>query len=380
VKSCEYCGRENEDAAQFCVDCRTPFAAPTIQQPRLRPETQVSLKIIDPQAIADAFSIAEGFTRAEWETVAGWITQNVSSANCESAWNEAVLLWVSKLREDLGGSYYYIESPEIILLCDLDLKIAEWLLDYSNRASITIRHALGDIAWAGAMGKNVVLVFSDVDDYYQYIALHCREGEQAASAGICVHSGYTHIALPWHDETEAAGTIVHELAHDSLAHLRLPLWLNEGVAETLARAVAPPRPSVSQSIQDSLFASAIGWKPPIIWDELAERHFGWWDSDRIQAFWAGTSFYEPGDASELSYSLAEVLVNLASEKANPESFRGCLNAALQEDAGRDAFQQILGLDLGELAGKFLGPGKWRPERLCMKRLWQAAGWINSGKS
>jgi len=35
---------------------------------------------------------------------------------------------------------------------------------------------------------------------------------------------------------------------------------------------------------------------------------------------------------------------------------------------------ILGVDLGEIAGTFLGEGNWRPQRKAMIACWESAGW------
>jgi hypothetical protein len=219
-----------------------------------------------------------------------------------------------------------------------------------------------------------VLIFSEQDDYYQYLSHFGSEGEQAASGGVCIHTGCTHIALPWHDELEAINTITHELTHDCLAHLPLPLWLNEGIAVTLQKAIAPATRPPWQSEQDSLLSASIDWRSPIMWDELAERHFTHWNETNIQSFWAGTSFFEPGDPNELSYSLAEVFVKLLSERGGPAELQAFLEAANSEDAGQTAAHDILNTDLGDIAGTFLGSGDWRPQRAAMVRCWEQAGW------
>ena len=112
---------------------------------------------------------------------------------------------------------------------------------------------------------------------------------------------------------------------------------------------------------------------------MAERHFAFWTEENIQSFWAGTSFYQPGDPNELSYSLAEVLVKLLSERGDATAFRTFLQAARQNDAGQTAAFEILGADLGETAGTFLGEGNWRPQRKTMIACWEAAGWEKRGK-
>jgi hypothetical protein len=322
-----------------------------------------------------ALRFADGFHRVNWELVHGWIDGHVDTGgDIEKIWDEAALLWVNQLREDIGGDYVVFKSKQTILLCDQAKDVAEWLLNYAGRAAATIKEHLGETAWQGAFGRDVVLVFSDEDDYYHYLAYHSLDGEQAASAGVCIHSGYTHIALPWRDAFDAANAIVHELTHDCLSHLPLPLWLNEGVAVTLQKSVAPPTRGLGQSDQDALFAAAISWKAPIMWDELAERHLEFWTEERIQSFWAGTAFFEPGEANELSYSLAEVFLKLITERTDRESFRAFLEAAHQQDAGQTAAIDILKTDLGDVAGTFLGKGNWRPQRKAMMACWEAAGW------
>jgi hypothetical protein len=339
----------------------------------------LTLRLINPEALAHAFSFEDGFHRVDWKCIRRWIESHLSTADFEGGWNEAALLWVSKLRDDLGGNYFLLQSHQIVLLCDQPLATARWLLDYAGRAASTTQAHLGDVAWQGAFGKDVVLVFSDEDDYYQYLAHHLPDGERAASGGVFIHSGYPHIAIPWRDQLTTANAIVHEFTHNCLSHLPLPLWLNEGVAVTLQKAIAPPPPALGQSEQDALYGASVNWRAPIMWDELAEQHFAFWKETNIQSFWAGTSFSQPGDANALSYSLAEVMLKLLTEQTDHHAFRAFLQSARQDDAGQTAAIDILGVDLGEIAGTFLGEGNWRPRRRAMMECWETAGWKKSGK-
>jgi hypothetical protein len=368
---CAYCGRSNEESALRCHECGTEL--PALPVPDTPPEIPAP-RLVDPTALAEAFSFEDSFHRADWNFVRHWIHAHLDPTDSEQAWNEAALLWVGKLREDLGGDYSILQSPQTVLLCERPLETARWLLDYAGRAAITIKEYLADTAWRGAFGKNVVLVFSDVDDYDQYLAHHTPDGEQAASGGVCIHSGYTHIAVPWRDEMDAANAIIHELTHDCLAHLPLPVWLNEGVAVTLQKAIAPPPRALGQSEQDALYAASVNWRAPIMWDDLAARHFAFWTEASIQSFWAGTSFSQPGDPSELSYSLAEVFLKLLSDSTDRNTFRAFLESAHQGDGGQTATMDFLGTDLGEIARTFLGEGNWRPQRKSMVACWSVAGW------
>ncbi len=237
--------------------------------------------------------------------------------------------------------------------------------EYAGRAASTIKDYLGQTAWSGTLAKDVLLIFTELDDYDHYVAHHLAEGENPASGGMCLGSGYTHIALPWTDQTDAANAIIHELTHDCLAHLPLPHWLNEAVAVTLERAIGSPRRQIGESDQSAVYGASIGWRPPMMWDDLAERHFAFWNEENIQTFWAGTSFHIPGESNELSYSLAEVFMKLLSERTTLEHFRKFLETARQDDAGQTAAIAILDVDLGDIAATFLGEGNWRPQRSAM---------------
>lgn len=374
--ACAYCRKENKDAAQRCWECGTEFSAPATPPPAtpFQPPPLPKTTLINIDGIEAWLHFESGFHRADWKAIRHWIESNISPLDVGRAWNEAALLWVQKLREDLGGDYFILVSSQTILLCDQSGETAQWLLDYSGRIARTIKERLDRIAWQGASGKDIILVFSDQDDYYQYLSIHSPDGEQAASGGMCIDSGYTHVAFPWQDELAAANVIVHELTHDCLAHLPMPLWLNEGIAVTLEKNIGPPTVPAWHGAHAALNSALINWQPPMMWDELAEKHHSFWTAENIQSFWAGTSFFEPGDASQLSYSLAEVLVKLLLEKSEGSAFQAFIETASHSDAGQTAALDILHADLGDIAGTFLGEGSWRPQRRAMVSCWDAAGW------
>jgi hypothetical protein len=211
---CHECGTELATESSAASVAKPPGASLTLPAPTL----------VDPAALAPAFSFQDGFHRADWGFIHRWIKSHISPEDLEQAWNEAALIWVTKLREDLGGEYRILQSPQTVLLCDRPLETVRWLLDYAGRAAVAVKDYLDRVAYRGGLGKNVLFIFSDEDDYYQYLAPHLSEGEQAASGGVCIHSGYIHIAFPWRDDFDTANAIMHELTHACLAHLPLPLW------------------------------------------------------------------------------------------------------------------------------------------------------------
>jgi hypothetical protein len=104
--------------------------------------------------------------------------------------------------------------------------------------------------------------------------------------------------------------------------------------------------------------------------ELRDRHLAFWNAESIQKFWTGVSFGEAGDSNELSYSLAEIIVNLLLSQS--KNFGEFVKHADWHDAGQTAALDVFGSDLGATAGTFLGEGSWCPRRKAMVECWEAA--------
>jgi hypothetical protein len=257
-----------------------------------------------------------------------------------ATWNYIATKWLEELATDLGRDSRVRRSEKFYCLSDLEAETTRTLLNYAEFVEKTIRACLGNAAWSDYSGKHVLLFFSDPDDYYAYLSYYHREGTHILSSGVFIHRNYAHIALHYVDTLAAQHILVHELTHNLLCHLPIPLWLNEGLAVVIEGQVARQGFIMSR--------------------ELAERHRNHWNEKNIQAFWAGKTFNIPGDDSELSYSLGQILVSLVSEKG--AGFVEFIKAADWRDGGQDAAINFLGQGLEEFLSGFLGPGNWRPQR------------------
>lgn len=307
-------------------------------------------KLIDLSQVEGAFSFEEGFSRPDWRLISKTIKQRVEeSFDLDAAWNEAARQWVMQLRSDLGGDYRVEESGRFILLTALSREISGQILAFAERIRDEIRERLQDAAWNPKHGKHVILLFSDQDDYYQYVSYFHRDGTHPTSGGCLISEGYVHIAAPY-EPRSFRQLLAHELTHNYVVHLSLPLWLNEGLAEFFSAAVKESHRTVLDH-------------------ELRERHFAFWNTENIQEFWAGVSFHKPGDSNQLSYSLAEIMLNLLLEQRGDWS--AFLRQAHRNDAGQTAAIECLDIDLGNLMGIFLGEGNWRPQRKAMVLLWES---------
>jgi hypothetical protein len=350
VKACSYCGRQNTEDASWCPGCGTKFPpAATEDRSKAGPEFVASSPPDGLTELDVEFEVVEGFSRPNWASICHFVNEYVAKDDLLPAWQFIAETWLQQLSRDLGGGCRVSRSANFLCLCDLNPEATRSMLAYAESVIGIIRDSLRGAAWTGYHGPHVLLVFSDPEDYYAYVSYYFSEGSHILSGGVFIRDGYSHIALPYCDARSAEHVLIHELVHNLLCHLHVPLWLNEGLAMVIERRVQR--------------------QPFPVDHDLVERHAAHWNEQNIQAFWAGTSFDEPGENSELSYSLAEIFVALLSDKG-PDFIDFIVNADWR-DAGQDAALGCLGTGLGELAAGFLGPGNWRPQRKAISDSLQA---------
>jgi hypothetical protein len=350
VKACSYCGRDNKDEARHCFECGTEF-------PLFRPEDDDLMAAASSQEesaigldqLDYGFEFLEGYSRPDWKTIHTFVKDHISPEDRSMAWRLIAAKWLEQLAKDLGGPSRVHESALFLCLSELDAATTRALLATGKSMIGSIRNYLKEAAWTGFHGKHVLLLFSDLDDYFAYISYYYPEGHHALSAGIFLRAGYAHIALPFVSLHSTEDVLRHELVHNLLCHLPIPTWLNEGLAVAIER----------ERSRHSGFLDR----------DLADRHGGFWNESNIQSFWAGKSFHVPGQESELSYSLAQILVTLLSGQG--KEFNAFIAQANWRDAGQEAARTVMGRDLGEVASQFLGPGNWRPQRKAISDHFQA---------
>lgn len=345
MKACGYCGRENDDELAHCRECGTEFPAPPVLD-----DARTGPRLVDLETLEGAFDFHDGFSRPDWKVIWQAVESATNPEDQSDAWADVVGQWLTRLKGELGGGYRLFRSKHFILLADIGTEAAHRLLNSAENALSSIRESLNGVVWRGFDGLQAMIFFSEEDDYYQYISGFYPDGTHPKSGGIHINAGYPHIALHFDGEVNAAQTVIHELTHHALNGLDIPLWLNEGMAVVLQKVIGG-RTSFSA------------------WQELTDRHHKFWNEGQIQHFWAGTSFHEPGDAVELSYSLAEILVSLLVK--DREAFLAFVRSAQLADAGQTAALDCLDICLGDAMATFLGEGNWRPQRKAIKACWEA---------
>jgi len=291
------------------------------------------------------FAEVDGLPRPDWEAVGKWIESNIAKDAQTDAWDQAALLWLDRLRNRLRADYQIAESQNFLLLSASSARDATTAIRFLETMMARILKRLQGVAQDDPT-KNIVVALSTMDEYDAYTAYFYEENDECRrSGGVFISSGYPHFVV-WSPKllTEAQPVLVHELTHNCLMHLPLPMWLNEGL--TCA---------VEQTLMHS--------RRPLVDREVFEKHQAFWNTDTIQEFWKGTAFFRPDDGSTLSYNLAQVLVHkLQQDLALPgEKIREFILDANWDDAGEAAIRKHLEVSLSDLVASFIGPGDWTPK-------------------
>jgi len=289
--------------------------------------------------VDDFFSYQDNFPRPDWEKIYEYVDKNISEQDLGPTWETIADVWMSKVIAELGDAYAAHESKNFILVSSQDKKYNKRLLKFLEKSLKLILKNLDGIASDEGYGKHIALVFGTEDEYYSYIFYFYPDGEHSFSSGIYLSRGYGHFALPYTNLTEAEPTVAHELTHACLAHLPIPLWLNEGFAV---------------SLEDTITGS---WPLRMDKDQF-NKHKKFWGKEEIQEFWSGKSFGRPDQGSTLSYELARFAIKSLSH--DYDRFREFALHASYEDGGEEAAIKYFGGSLGGLIEQFFGEGEWTP--------------------
>jgi hypothetical protein len=301
--------------------------------------------------ISGALSWDEGIPAPQWDLLTNWVESQVDEGESYEAWTDIARQWLEQVGEALGDSFRLVESENVLLL-STDSKLSpESMLRFVEQCRAAVVAILRGVAAFPGPGKGVVVVMPDSDRYYAYLSRYTPEGKMGSSIGVQVREGYAHIVLNAHEGPEAGATLAHETMHAALAHLTLPLWIEEGLAQMFEHDMAP-RGVITVN------------------QEMADEHKKYWKKHTLDDFWRGEGFLKAGRAQKLSYQLAEILMRLLIEEHRPRwfgfvkeqqrRFFQFLRFADRVDCGAEAAQSHLGMTLTEIAGKFLGPGAWEP--------------------
>lgn len=291
---------------------------------------------------ADGLPVLDAGALAQWAVGDG--AARVNEAHRVPALVAGRRAWLLHLARALGPQMGLHATAEALVLSSLNPREEAQMAGYVRTARHRVARLLGDLADFPVGEPTIVLVLDDEATYYRYVSIYFPDGEFAASGGMFIDAGCPHFVVVRGHLGDIEPVIAHELTHAALAHLRLPRWLDEGIAVNSERRVAGVRPQLYTPL------------------ELHTMHRAHWTAETVQALWSGQGFLR-ADKSLLSYDLARILVEQLS--GTWDTFATFLRAAAgASDAGALAARAMLGMDLGACAAALVeapDDGGWSPD-------------------
>lgn len=295
-----------------------------------------------------------GYPIADWNAVTAWVEG--TGARQAHARNLARRAWLLHVRDALGGALRVVESRGAMVLSSYELHVAQAAARYVDDVRGRIVRALDGIARFPRDEQSVMLVLDSQEDYYRYIANYYPEdGEFAFSGGMFVNAGCPHFIGVKDELSLLEPVIAHEMTHNAVTHLPLPMWLNEGIAVSTEKLLTYRQANHQDSI------------------DKINKHRDYWTPERVQEFWSGESFVRTDEGNELSYDMAQHIVQLLGRDWS--SFARFTRAAHRDDGGAAAAREVLRLDLGHLAAAAIGmpeQANWSPRPDAWKKIEEKA--------
>lgn len=283
----------------------------------------------------------ENLPRPSWDSIYKHADEHLSNEDQHVLWTDIARQWMRELSASLPTGYTQTETNDFILLSDQAKHYNKAFSGYLEKCRRHLLSTLKGIANDEGYGKHVVIIFGDLDRYYDYVSYYGpQEGTYGLSSGMYLNYGYGHFVFPSTDLDNAEPIAAHEMTHALLNHLQLPTWVDEGLAVNMESAIC-------------------GFPTPPLNHHMFAKHQAFWGEDEMQEFWRGESFSRPDEGQELSYQLARILVtNLAEDY---DAFVGFANKADRKDSGEAAIEEVFEISLGDMIANFLGEGEWWPK-------------------
>jgi hypothetical protein len=310
----------------------------------------------EPPALIDA-NTGNGFVIAEhlqfvdrvpfldWKALANWAHSLPDEQQISLALLKAQRAWLLHLREALGSHLHLYTSDQVWVLSSLYPNDCKAIARYVRMTRTRLREKLVNLGYIDPEQPSVVIVADNEDMYYHYVSTYYPDdGEFSFSGGMFIRHGCPHLVITAAALDHLEPVIVHEMTHGSLSHLRLPKWLDEGIAVSTEHSIVGIRQMVASAAT------------------RLREHREFWSPERIQQFWTGSSFLRADEGNKLSYDLANLLVMQLG--ADWDLFVEFATCASYSDGGKEAANQVYSIELGELVCNVLGYepcGEWSPK-------------------
>jgi len=302
------------------------------------------LLVMDDSELDDLLLGGAELPMIDWDAAESRVARLDGGDHERDLWRRSLnAAWLDRLRAELKSPHIRWRTASVEGIAPADADLHSMITRVSEASFVRIHSGLSP-AWDGhPIPPAAVVAVASTDDYYTLKATaYGVEGEFAASAGCYLRRPFPLVLLPTTVRWSVGATIAHELTHHALTGLSLPLWVEEGLTQTMEEVV---------------LGQQTGFR---VDREMLERHIAHWSESGLEGFWSGEAFSSAAeDDQELSYHLAELLARrlLADRRRDYLAF---IQRCDSEDAGAAAAKSCLGATLAELVAGSLGPGDWVP--------------------
>ena len=131
---------------------------------------EVANKNIDIKWLEQCLLTQEGLPRPDWVAVQRYVDDHFSEEDQSYLWNEIVREWMRLLMQGFAGDYRAIESDNFILISPADESYNVAMSKHLEYCRRRILHVSKGITSDEGYGKFVVIIFEDVEAYYQYVS------------------------------------------------------------------------------------------------------------------------------------------------------------------------------------------------------------------
>ncbi len=306
------------------------------------PSLSLSIGVLAPFDVQQNMTQQNGFPLFDWQALARWSDTAANEEKATQAYDLGIRAWLVAMTDYCGDRFRLYETKGAFIVSPLENATLVATAAFIANTRRRIHQVLAGVAAIGEHEKSILLVLHNEDAYYDYLAAHCPDdGEFAKSGGCFINAGCPHFVV---DLSTIEPVIAHEMTHSAVSHLRLPRWLDEGLAvNTEQRLTGVPQLLLTPR-------------------ELRVKHLEYWGATEMQEFWSGDSFFRMDDGNLLSYELARILV--AHLSADWDRFKVFVANAQSSDAGALAARDCLALELGALVCALLeqpATPEWEPD-------------------
>lgn len=275
----------------------------------------------------------------DWDAIARALHRQVKGSDYSAAQGLALRHWVNRLAASLGDAYQVAESDHFVLLSPLGEGSTRATLKLSEHAYAYLINILGGLPRGERFGKIPILMFDHRATYTAYLnALGLHTTATDASLGVFIQHACPQIAVDVSAGFDFERILVHELSHAVCSGLRMPRWVDEGIAQVAEEY-------------------ACGTIQAVVTPEQQMEHRDFWSQVGLYHFWNGDAFDHP-DMQPFAYQLANVLIRNLHSMHRRQFTRFVVSASV-EDGGEAAAQVCLERSLPDIAAVFLGDGYWR---------------------